>query len=83
MLVDSPEVLKARRIMVQHAYDEICAEKDINRFYIHTYSTLSKLGLNRAAQEEGFLTSKEDWSNPEHRGELLRNVKNFLIKHVR
>jgi len=83
MLVDSLETLKARGIFVQHAYDEICAETDINRFYNHTYYTLSTLGLNKAAQEEGLLVPQEDWLNPERRNEILRNVKSFLIKHIR
>jgi len=83
MPVDSLEVLKARRIFVQHAYDEICAETDVNRFYNHTYYTLSTLGLNKAAQEEGLLVPQEDWLNPERRNEILRNVKSFLIKHIR
>ena len=83
MLVDSLGVLKARRTLVQHAYDEICAETNVNRFYSHTYCTLSKLYLNNTAQEEGLFSPKEDWFNPERRNEVLRNVKNFLIKHIR
>ena len=63
MLMDSLEVLKARRIFVQRAYDEICAEPDGKRFYNRTYYTFSKLYLNRTAQEEGLFTPQEDWFN--------------------
>ena len=83
IFVDSLEVLKARRILIQHAFDEICSETRINSFHDHTYCTLSKLSLTKTAQEEGLFTPQEDWFNPEHRDELLKNVKRFLIKHIR
>ena len=83
MLMDSLEVLKARRILIQHAFDEICAETKMDRFHDHTYYTLSKLSLTKTAQEEGLLTPKEDWCNPKRRDELLKNVKKFLMKHIR
>jgi len=81
--MDSLEVLKARRILIQHAFDEICVETKIDRFQSHTYCTLSKLSLTKKAQEEGLFTPKEDWFNPERRDELLKNVKSFLVKHIR
>ncbi|NVM43410.1 MAG: hypothetical protein HWN79_00700 [Candidatus Lokiarchaeota archaeon] len=81
--MDSLEVLKARRILIQHAFDEICAETKIERFQSHTYCTLSKLFLTKTAQEEGLFTPQEDWFKPECRNELLKKVKSFLIKHIR
>jgi hypothetical protein len=83
ILMDSLEVLKARRNLAQHAFDEICAETDSNRFYNHAYYTLSKLFLTKTAQEEGLLTPQEDWFNPECRNDILKEVKSFLIKHIR
>lgn len=83
MLMDSLEVLKARRILIQHAFVEICTETKIDCFHDHTYCTLSKLSLTKTAQEEGLFTPQEDWFNPERRNELLKNVKKFLIKHIR
>ena len=83
MLMDSLEVLRARRILIQHSFDEICAETKIDRFQDHTYCTLSKLALTKTAQEEGLFTPQEDWFNPERRNELLKTIKKFLIKHIR
>ena len=80
--MDSLEVLKARRILIQHSFDEICAETRIDHFQDHTYYTLSKLALTKTAQEEGLFTPQEDWFNPSRRDELLKTIKNFLIRHI-
>ena len=79
----SREVLEARRSLIQQAFDEICAELDMNHFYTHTYCVFLKLWLHKKAEEEEIFTPKEDWFNHECRNELLEKVNCFLTKHIK
>jgi hypothetical protein len=76
-------ILEARRSLIQQAFNEIFAERDMNRFYSNTYCVFMKLWLLKKAEEEGIFNPKEDWFNPELRNILLKKVKKFLIKYIR
>ena len=75
------KIEQARNLLVQLALDEICSD-DFGNFYRHVYYVIAKLGLQRKAAEED-LFSKEDWSNPQCKEYLIKELEEFLIRHIR
>ncbi len=82
MVSKSDKCKQARRELIQQALDEICETPDFNSLYSRTYCVLAKFWLHIKAEKEN-LFKAEEWSNPKGRDELLKKIKEFLIKHIR
>ena len=76
------KIEQARKMLVQQALDDIRATPDFSDFFLHAYYVIAKLGLQLKVREEGLFAS-EKWSIPECKDELMKEIKIFLIKHVR
>ena len=80
-MINKEKINKARRLLIDLALDEICSE-DFGDFYRHVYYVIAKLGLQRKAAEED-LFNKGDWSNPQCKEYLIKELEEFLIRHIR
>ena len=80
-MINKEKINKARRLLIDLALDEICSE-DFGDFYRHVYYVIAKLGLQRKAAEED-LFNKGDWSNPQYKEYLIKELEEFLIRHIK
>jgi len=79
---ENNKIEQARNLLVQLALDEICSEDDFSEFHRHSYYVIAKLGLQRKAAEED-LFNRRDWSNPQCKEYLIKELEKFLTKHIR
>ena len=82
MVSKSDKCEQARRELIQQAFDEIRETPDFSDLYSKIYCVLAKFWLHIKAEKEN-LFKAEEWSNPECKDELLKKIKEFLIKHIR
>ena len=82
MTAKSDEVKKARRSLIQHAFDEICNVPKYSNFRSNVFYVIAKLGLQLKAKEEK-LFDTNDWYDPGCRDKLTKKMREFLIKHIR
>ena len=78
---ENKKIEQTRNLLVQMALDDICSVDDFSDFYRHAYYVIAKLGLQRKAKEED-LFNKGDWSNPQCRDSLIKELRKFLIRHI-
>ncbi len=82
MYEKSEAVKQARRELIQQTLDKIIETRDFNELRRTTYVVLAHLWLHKTAEEEN-LFKLEEWSKPECRDELIKKIREFLIKHIR
>lgn len=82
MYEKSEVVKKARRELIQQNLDKIIETRDFCELKTTTYVVLAHLWLLKIAEEEN-LFKLEEWSNPECRAELLKKIKEFLVRNIR
>lgn len=82
MTAKSDEIKQARWSLIQHALDEICNVPSYSNFRSNTFYVIAKLGLQLKKREEK-LFDTDDWHNPKCRDELIKKIREFLIKHIR
>ncbi|UCC20413.1 MAG: hypothetical protein JSV62_03750 [Promethearchaeota archaeon] len=82
MYEKSEAVIRARKELIQQAYDEICEEKEFDRLKSKVYCVLGKFWLHIIAQKEGLFNS-EEWNSPNCRDSILKMIKRFLTKHIK
>ncbi len=82
MNAENKKIEQARKLLFQLALDEICSEDEFSDFYRHVYYVIAKLGLQRKATEED-LFNKGDWSNPQCKDDLIKELEEFLIRHIK
>lgn len=82
MYQKSEAVRKARRELIQQTLDKICETRDFSDLKGRTYVVLAHLWVHIKAEEEN-LFKAEEWSNPECRDELIKKIREFLIRHIR
>jgi len=80
-MINKEKINKARQSLIDLALEEICSD-DFGNFYRHIYYVIAKLGLQRKAEEENLFIGK-DWSNPHCKEDLIKELKEFLIRHIR
>jgi len=78
----SEAVKQARRELIQQTLDKICETQDFNDLKRTTYVVLAHLWLHKKAEEEN-LFKAEEWSSSKSRDELIKKIKEFLIRHIR
>ena len=79
---ENEKIDQAKKSLIQQALDDISVVPDYSDFYLHCYHVIAKLGLQLKAREEGLFAS-EKWSIPECKDELMREIREFLIKRVK
>ena len=72
---------QARRSLVEHALNEICADSNFLKFQSRVYCVFAKYGLLMKAKEEDFL-SGDEWSNLSQKDNLVKRVEQFLVEHI-
>lgn len=82
MTQKSEAVIRARKELIQQTLEKICKKKEFNELRVHTRVVLMHLWLHNKAEEEGLLKLPE-WNNPENREDILKKIKEFLIKHIK
>lgn len=73
---------QAREFLKQEALKEIRKVSDFGRFQDRVFCVLAKYGLQLNAKEEELL-SGDEWSDPECKNFLLKNIELFLDKHIK
>ena len=75
-------VKQARRELIQQTLVKICKTREFRELKTNIYVVLAHLWLHKKAEEEN-LFKAEEWLNPECREELIKKIREFLIKHIR
>ena len=75
-------IQQAREFLKQEALKEISEISDFTRFQIRAFCVIAKYGLQLDAKKEQ-LFSGDEWSNPECKNFLLKNIELFLDKHIK
>ncbi len=73
---------QAREFLKREALNEINEKTDFTKFQGRVFCVLAKYGLQLEAKKEDFFSGAE-WSNSESREALIKQVKQFLDKHIR
>ena len=81
MYEKSEALQQARRELIQQTLDKIRKTRDFSELKSKTYVVLAHLWLHKRAEEEN-LFKAEEWSNPKCRDELLKKIKEFLIRNI-
>lgn len=82
MNYESHAIKRARNDLIQQTLNKIAKIRDFHHLKSNTYVTLAHLWLHKTAEQEK-LFDAEEWTKPESRDELIKKIKEFLIKHVR
>ena len=82
MYEKSEALQQARRELIQQTMDKICEPRNFRDLKSTTYVVLSHLWLHKRAEQEN-LFNAEEWSNPECRDELIKRIREFLIRNIR
>jgi len=82
MYEKSEAVKQARRELIQQTLDKIYEIRDFSDLKKRTYVVLAHLWLHKRAEGEN-LFKAEEWSNSECRDELIKKIREFLIRHIR
>ena len=75
------KVEQIRKEFVEQLFNEICNVPSYSSFYSNSFNVVAKLGLQLKAKEER-LFENGDWEDLGNRDELLKKIKNFLIKYT-
>jgi hypothetical protein len=70
------KVEKARKSLIEHALNEIRNIPSYSNYYIHIYSVIVKLGLQRKAKIERLFKNAE-WHNLDYKDVLFDRIKIF------
>ncbi len=73
---------EAKQEFVEHILNEVCNVPDYSSFYLHIFNIIAKLSLQNKAKEEG-LFETGDWVNKGQRNDLIKKVKDFLLKYIK
>ncbi len=82
MVSKSYKCEQARRELIQQTLNKICRTRNFSDLRSRTYVVLAHLWLHIKAEEEN-LFKAEEWSNPKCRDELIKKIKDFLIRYIR
>ncbi|GAH67762.1 unnamed protein product [marine sediment metagenome] len=82
MYEKSEAVKQARRELIQQTLDKIIETRDFSEFKRTTYVVLAHLWLHKIAEQEN-LFKLDEWSHPECRDELIKEIREFLIRNIK
>ena len=78
----SAEHEQKRRDFLTEVEDEIRDVSLHDDFYLKTFYTVVKFGLQLKAKQEK-LFENEDWNNFKRRDELIQKIEDFLERHIK
>ena len=75
-------VKETKKRFLEQIFNEVDNVSYYCSFYLTIFNIIAKLRLyNKEKKEKLFETG--DWTNEEQREELIKKVKQFLIKHIK
>ena len=73
---------EAKQEFIEHIFNEVWNVPDHSSFYLNTFNIIAKLSLQNKAKEEK-LFETGDWTNEGQREELIKKVKDFLLRYIK
>ena len=78
----SAENERMRRDFLEEVVDRIRNVPKHDNFHRKAFSMIASFGLQLKAKQEK-LFENEDWNNFEHRDELIKEIEDFLERHIK
>ena len=73
---------ETKQEFIDHIFNEICNVPEYSSFYLNTFNIIAKLSLqNKAKKERLFDTG--DWTNEGQSDDLIKKVKDFLLRYIK
>lgn len=76
------KVEQIRKEFFEQLFNEVCNVPSYSNFHSNNFNVVAKLGLQLKAKEER-LFENGDWEDLGSRDELLKKIKDFLIKYTK